>query len=109
MKVMLYALLDNGAGTETLLRDLSEKGFNGTVLPASSVHHVLHHGNPGTAVFSLADYAEDVKGPSLMAIFVLDKKKLPELQGVIRAYTENFKKIHGGMFVVAIDEMEGSF
>jgi hypothetical protein len=109
MKVMLYTLLDNGAGTENLLRDLATKGFNGTVIPASSVHHAFSGAGKAAAVFSLSDYAEGANGPSIMAIFILDKSKLSELQGIIRSETEGFKKIHGAMFVVAIEDLEGSF
>ena len=50
-----------------MLRDLATKGFNGTVIPASSVHHAFSGAGKAAAVFSLSDYAEGANGPSIMA------------------------------------------
>jgi hypothetical protein len=40
---------------------------------------------------------------------IVEQEKLPRLQDDIRRLSGNFQKIHGAMFVVPIQDFEGSF
>jgi uncharacterized protein YaaQ len=110
MKVILFAVLENGNASASLLQALEEKGFNGTLLPATSIKHVttLNDSNSG-AFLRLSDIAEDAeKGNSTLFVLV-DEEKLEALKKIIRDYTDSFSKIHGVMFVLPVEYFEGSF
>jgi hypothetical protein len=110
MKVLLFAVLENGDQTEKLLTVLSRDGYNGTVIPTSSLKHVLmgrHEEEP--AFLSLSALADNTFEGNTTLYIVVDQEKLEKLQNDIRKYTDRFKKVKGGMFVVPVETFEGSF
>ena len=109
MKVMLYCVLDHVAETEQLLRDLSEKGYNGTVIPTTGLHHVLPKFDDGSAAISLASMVDDLPQGNITLFIVIDEEKVDDLKKVIVEATHDFTYIKGGCFVLPILSWEGSF
>lgn len=113
MKVILFAVLERGQATDALYSAIIADGYNGTIIKTRSLKHVLAGKDFGTApaVLSLSEIAEDTHeaGQNSTMFVIVEKEKLPKLQGEIRKHTEDFNKIHGAMFVLPIEDFEGSF
>ena len=109
---MLFAVLERGRETDALYATLIADGYNGTLIKTQSLKHVLQNEDLAkAAALSLSDIAENTHEPgqnSTMFVIV-EQEKLPRLQDDIRRLSGNFQKIHGAMFVVPIQDFEGSF
>ena len=109
MKVMLFAILDRMDATENLLRSLSKEGYNGTVLSATSVKHVLPKlAGQGVSV-SLSMLTDDLPSGNITLFIIIDEEKLDDLKKEIREATGNWTKAKGGMFVLPLLSVEGTF
>ena len=109
MKVMLYCVLEHVEETERLLRRLSEKGYNGTVIPTTGLHHVLPKFDDGGAAISLASMVDDLPQGNITLFIVIDEDKVEPLKQEIKEATQGFTVIKGGYFVLPILSWEGSF
>ena len=109
MKVMLYVVLDHLPKTEQLLRNLSEKGYNGTVIPTAGLRHVLPKFEDQKMAVSLANLVDDIPQGNITLFIVIDEDKVETLKDEIREATGNFNEIKGGMFVLPLTSWEGSF
>ena len=110
MKVLLFAILDHVDETEILLHKLSSEGYNGTVIPTSGLHHVLpKFEDTQSGAISLASMVDDLPSGNLTLFIVIEQEKAETLKEEIRNATSNFKKVKGGMFILPLNEVEGSF
>ena len=110
MKHLLFTVLENNRETHDLIRELSKKGYNGTVLSSTSLKHVLEDEHEDTLSFiSLSHIHENRFVQNTTIYFILEEKELEEVQTLIREFTKNFTLVKGGMFVAPIDSYEGSF
>ena len=110
MKHLLFVVLENKPETEELIRELSNKGFNGTILSSTSVHNfLLDEEDDVPSFFSLAHISEKKFVHNTTLYFILEDEKLREIQQIIREITGNFTKVKGGMFKTPIESFEGSF
>lgn len=109
MKVMLYVVLDHVSETEQLLRQLSKKGYNGTVVPTTGLHHVLPKFDNGSGAISLASMVDDLPEGNITLFMIIDDVKVDEVKNDIREATHNFTYVKGGMFVLPLISWEGSF
>lgn len=110
MKVMLFAILDHVPATEELLRRLSKEGYNGTVIDTVGMHHVLpKFTDSGSTAVSLANLVDDLPKGNLTIFIVIDEEKLNGLKEEIRDATGNFTEVKGGMFVLPLASVEGTF
>lgn len=110
MKVLLFAILDHVDATEKLLHKLSSQGYNGTVIPTSGLHHVLpKFEDTQSGAISLASMVDDLPSGNLTLFIVIEEEKVDELKQEIREATSNFKKVKGGMFILPLVDVEGSF
>ena len=103
MKVLLFAILDHVDATEKLLHKLSSQGYNG-------LHHVLpKFEDTQSGAISLASMVDDLPSGNLTLFIVIEEEKVDELKQEIREATSNFKKVKGGMFILPLVDVEGSF
>ncbi|HBM70862.1 MAG TPA: hypothetical protein DEF61_02385 [Firmicutes bacterium] len=110
MKVLLFAILDHQEETEKLLHQLSSEGYNGTVIPTSGLHHVLPSFNDSqTGAISLSCMVDDLPSGNITLFIVIEEEKVEILKEKIRNATSSFKKIKGGMFVLPLSSVEGTF
>ena len=110
MKHLLFVVLVNKKETHDLISELSKLGYNGTILSSTSVKHFIHDEDEDTPMFySLAHLNEPKFVHNTTVYFILEDDKLKEVKNIIRKYTEEFKKIKGGMFSTPIESFEGSF
>ncbi len=109
MKVLLFVILDHNPITEDLLRKLSKEGYNGTVLPCSGMHHVLPKFHGGGAAVSLSEIDDDLPSGNFTLFIIIEEEQADGLKKEIREATENFTKAKGGMFVLPLSSVEGSF
>ena len=109
MKQLLFCILDNNQKAETLLRTLSQEGYNGTVMNTIGMHHVLPDVHGHGAAISLASMVDDYPQGNLTLFIIIDEKDLEQLKERIRALTGSFKDIPGGMFVLPLSSVEGIF
>ena len=109
MKVMLFAILDRVEETEVLLRRLSKEGYNGTVISTTGMHHVLPKIEGESVSVSLSMLMDDLPSGNLTVFIVIDEDKLETLKKEIRDATESWTKIKGGMFVLPLSSVEGTF
>lgn len=108
MKVLFFAVLERGEASDLLLKDLSIKGYNGTLIQTESLKHTLK-GHEGSAFISLSELAENTPDTNNSMFFIIDEAKIPEIKNEFRDYTADFTKAHGAMFIIPIADFEGSF
>ena len=108
MKVLFFAVLERGTASDLLLKDLSVKGYNGTLIKTESLKHVLK-GQEGSAFISLSELAENTPDTNYSMFFIIDDSRIPEIKKEFRDFTADFGKVHGAMFVIPIADFEGSF
>lgn len=110
MKHLLFVVLENKKETNDLIRDLEEKGFNGTVLSSTSLKHFIHDEEEDSLSFvSLAHLSEEKFVHNTTIYFILEDDKLNMVKDEIRKLTNNFTLVKGGMFATPIESFEGSF
>ena len=110
MKQLLFVVLENKLETEEVIHELSNRGFNGTILSSTSVHNfMLDEEDDVPSFFSLAHISEKKFVHNTTLYFILEEDKLAEVQQIIRDITKNFTKVKGGMFKTPISSFEGSF
>ena len=110
MKHLLFVVLENKPSTQDVIHELSNKGFNGTILSSTSVHnYMLDEEEDTPAFFSFAHISENKFVHNTTLYFILEDEKLAEVQQIIREITGNFTKVRGGMFKTPIESFEGSF
>ena len=110
MKQLLFVILENKPETEEVIHELSNRGFNGTILSSTSVHNfMLDEEDDVPSFFSLAHISEKKFVHNTTLYFILEEEKLSEVQEIIRKITGNFTKVKGGMFKTPISSFEGSF
>ena len=110
MKQLLFVVLENKPETEEVIHELSNRGFNGTILSSTSVHNfMLDEEDDVPSFFSLAHISEKKFVHNTTLYFILEEDKLAEVQQIIRDITKNFTKVKGGMFKTPISSFEGSF
>ncbi len=107
MKVMLFLVLEKGERTRQLLNQIVKDGYNGTLIRTKGLRHL--GGGDESAYLSLSQIAENTDDASTTVFFVVEEKNLAPLQKDIRSATDDFKALHGGMFVFPIHDFEGSF
>src|SRR5574344_125866 len=108
MKVLFFAVLEKGAASDALLKDLSVKGYNGTLIQTESLKHILK-GQEGAAFISLSELAENTPDMNNSMFFIIDESKVDDIKKEFRSHTADFTKAHGAMFVIPIIDFEGSF
>ena len=110
MVQLLFVILENKPETEEVIHELSNRGFNGTILSSTSVHNfMLDEEDDVPSFFSLAHISEKKFVHNTTLYFILEEDKLAEVQQIIRDITKNFTKVTGGMFKTPISSFEGSF
>ena len=110
MKQLLFVVLENKPETEEVIHELSNRGFNGTILSSTSVHNfMLDEEDDVPSFFSLAHISEKKFVHNTTLYFILEEDKLAEVQQIIRDITKCFTKVKGGMFKTPISSFEGSF
>ena len=110
MKHLLFVVLENKPETEEVIHELSNRGFNGTILSSTSVHNfMLDEEDDVPSFFSLAHISEKKFVHNTTLYFILDDGKIDEVRQIIREITGNFEKVKGGMFESPIEKFEGSF
>ncbi|GEM_PF-1185956 len=107
MKSLVIAILEHVPATEKLIRSLSKEGYNGTVINAAGLHHVLPKFSDQSAAVSLATMVEDVPSGNITFFVVVDEDKKDALKAEIRNATDGFKSIKGGMLVYPVADAEG--
>lgn len=112
MKTILFAVLDRGEKTDLLYQAIIKEGFNGTMIKTQGLRHILErqiYEKP--AVLSLSQIAENTheSGQNSTMFFIVEARDLLRLEDLIRQHTDDFKDIHGCMFVLPIQDFEGSF
>jgi hypothetical protein len=108
MKVLFFAVLEKGAASDELLKDLQIKGYNGTLIRTESLKHVLQDQNGGAYV-SLSELAETTADTNNSMFFIIDEKRVDDIENDFRKFTANFTKCHGCMFTIPVENFVGSF
>lgn len=110
MKHLLFVILEENETTAELLRELSNEGYNGTVISSTSLKHVLHDQNEDTPFFiNLSMIHSNNFVENTIINLVLDEEDLEIVKNIIRKYSEGFTKIKGGMYSTLLESYEGSF
>ena len=111
MNYVLYAVFESGAKLDDLFITLHQKGFNGTYLNGASINTLfnstLNEDEP--SVISLRNAMSVGKGSNATFFLVLKEGQFEMVKKMIEDYTDNFKKIRGGIFMWPLSFFEGSF
>ena len=109
MKHLLFAILESGHIGEEILHNLSKEGYNGTVIPSTSLKHTLEHEGDIPMFFNLALFESNKFENNITLYLILDEEQIEDVKNIINKHTNHFKNCHGGMFVVPLESYEGSF
>lgn len=107
MKSLVIAILEHTQEAESLIRSLSKEGYNGTVINAAGLHHVLPQFADQSAAVSLATIVDDLPTGNITFFIVVDESRKEHLKEEIRKATDSFKSVKGGMLVFPVTEVEG--
>ena len=109
MKHLLFAVFENGDVTKEVINALSRSGINGTAIASTSLKHILHTIQEDRQFITLRQLESATFEDNTTFYSVLDEKEIKQAKQIIIDLTDHFKKIRGGMFVVPLEEYEGSF
>lgn len=110
MKYLLFVVLENTNETSDLIKELSLKGINGTVMASTSLKHVFEDEREDALQFvSLSHIDQHKLTQNTTVYFILDEKNIEEVKQIIREKTGNFTNTKGGMFTSPLESFEGSF
>lgn len=109
MKKLIFAVFENKHGSEEVLTELSHAGFNGTVIPSTSLRHTLLSGGEVPMFFTAAHLDVDKFENNTSLFLIVEEEKVPEVRKIIREITEDFTAAKGAMVVIPLEEYEGSF
>ena len=109
MKSLLIAILEHVPATEQLIRDLSKQGYNGTVIDAAGLRHVLPKFHDQSAAVSLANLVDDAPSGNITLFIVVDEERKEALKDTLREATGRFETIKGGMLVYPLTDVEGFY
>jgi hypothetical protein len=110
MKTAVFVVFELGAKLDGLIKSLSDKGYNGAIIPSSSFSSSLLTGNEDEPMtMNLTDLSSKVSHGNPTFMTLVEEKNLPEVKSIINEYTDHFRRIKGGMFGVPLDFFEGSF
>lgn len=110
MKHLLFVVLENTKETTDVIHELSQKGFNGTVISSTSLKHLLQDERADLPSFiSLSQIHSNSLTQNTTIYFILEDEELEEVRALIRERTNHFQNTKGGMFSTPIESYEGSF
>lgn len=110
MKYLLFVVLENTKETSDLIKELSNRGINGTVMASTSLKHVFEDEREDTLSFvSLSHIDQHKLTQNTTVYFILDEKNIEEVKQIVREKTNNFTNTRGGMFTSPLSSFEGSF
>ncbi|MFA5283458.1 MAG: hypothetical protein WC366_03000 [Bacilli bacterium] len=110
MKHLLFAVFENGECTKKVINALSRSGINGTAIASTSLKHILHSIQEDSQDFITLRHLEQAAFEDNTTFYsVLEEKEIRLAQEIIRDVTDHFKKNKGGMFVLPLEDYEGSF
>ncbi len=97
---LLYVISENTDNMHAMLKELSQAGFNGTIIPTASLRHAI----------TCDTYIGHDKYQSNTTLYIVVKgSDLERAKSIVRDVTQNFTLTKGGMFDVELHGYEGSF
>ena len=108
MKIELTLVLKSTDRAFETLQQLSQEGYNATVISTESLRHAVDYYPGEHHFFNLRDLEKKEMLESILCVFVVEQEKLEHLKQVIRECTSNFTAIKGFMYSRSIDDYEGS-
>lgn len=109
MKKLLFAVFENEDETVKIITRLAQNGINGNALESASLKKIYDSSLDDGSFISLRHISHSIFEDNATFFSVLDDDKLKIAEDIIREMTDSFKKIRGGMFVIPIEHIEGSF
>jgi len=111
MKHLLCIIFEDNENSTEILHGLSFKGFNATVIPSTSLKHVLHSETADSPLFITLNMLSKNRAfeENTTVLCVVDDENLEKAKEVVRKATKEFKIVHGCMFALSLDSYEGSF
>ncbi len=110
MKHLLFAVFENTKDTPNIIHALARNNINGTVLASTSLKHFLTDLEENEINFITLRHLEKVNFEDNTTFYaLLEENEITLATKIIREETKHFSCIKGGMFVVPVEQYEGSF
>ncbi len=110
MKHLLFAVFENTKYTPDIIHELAKNGINGTVLASTSLKHFLSDIEDNEINFMTLRHLEKINFEDNTTFYaLLEEEQIALATTIIRNKSEKFTKVRGGMFVVPVEQYEGSF
>ncbi len=110
MKHLLFAVFENTKYTPDIINELARNGINGTVLASTSLKHFLSDLEDNEINFMTLRHLEKINFEDNTTFYaLLEEKEIELATSIIRNKSEKFIKVRGGMFVLPVEQYEGSF
>jgi len=110
MKHLLFVVLENTKESSDIIHELSNEGYNGTVISSTSLKHLLQDEKEDLpSFFSLSHIHHNNLTQNTTIYFILEDEDLEKVRQLIREKTDHFQNTKGGMFSTPIESYEGSF
>lgn len=109
MKVLFIAILDKNECEQELFSRLMQKGYNGTLIPTTSIKHaLLGSGVEPVPIFAgLRHVVETTENANSTLFIVIDLDSMEEVKSIINDVTDNLAHHAGMMFAVPLIMFEG--
>lgn len=109
MLQLTYLIIDDSDVGEKALEKLSEAGFNGTVVPSTSLKHVLKN-NKEMPLFISLSHLDSNNFCEKTCVFILaEKERAKEISTIVRNITKDFTLCKGAIISLPVEYYEGSF
>ena len=108
MKIELTLVLKSTDRAFETLQQLTQEGYNATVISTESLRHAVDYYPGEHHFFNLRELERKEMLESILCVFVVDGDRVEHLKEVIRKCTSNFSDIKGFMYSRSIDDYEGS-
>ncbi|MCH3977236.1 MAG: hypothetical protein LKF69_02895 [Bacilli bacterium] len=109
---LLYVISENTDNMHAMLKELSQAGFNGTIIPTASLRHAITcdtYIGDMPMFGNLNDVVHDKYQSNTTLYIVVKGSDLERAKSIVRDVTQNFTLTKGGMFDVELHGYEGSF
>lgn len=109
MLQLTFIILDDNDLAEKALKELDAKGFNGTVVPSTSLKHALKDNKEMPLFISLSHLDSSEYANNTCMFILAEKERAKEISTIIRSLTDDFKKCKGAIISLPVEYYEGSF
>ncbi|HKL72862.1 MAG TPA: hypothetical protein VJY64_01640 [Candidatus Onthovivens sp.] len=109
MRKLILTILDTENDPSPLLKELSQSGFNASVVGATSLRRIFEEGDDIPVFFSLQHLTNRKYRESTIILLVVEDSEIDKVREIVNKTTDHFNTIKGAIMVINLEQFIGSF